>query len=302
VVFAIALAGCATMRDWEQAKPLVPSKPQARSGPFALYSNRPIAADSVALRALASLETHLDATLGLKAAAVEPPVEVYILEDRAAFTHFLTFYYPELPPRRAFFLARGVQRVVYAFENDRLEEDVRHEATHALLHATVGDLPLWLDEGLAEYFEGPEGRQGLNPEHIARLPDDLKSGWVPNLARLEALKTVQEMTPRDYREAWAWVHHLLNDSPRGKQALLHYLAAQRDEPGPSSFAELLASQESDGAAHLLAHIEQVRAAPAAAASRNAAPKIQLQDSEILTARQQPGWWERVATFLGIARR
>ena len=35
------------------------------------------------------------------------PVEIYVLDDRNAFAHFLKFYYPELPPRRAFFLARG---------------------------------------------------------------------------------------------------------------------------------------------------------------------------------------------------
>ena len=32
------------------------------------------------------------------------------------------------------------------------------------------DLPLWLDEGLAEYFEVDEERQGLNAEHLGRCP------------------------------------------------------------------------------------------------------------------------------------
>src|SRR5438876_73243 len=90
----------------------------------------------------------------------------------------------------------------------------------ATLVGDAGQRPLWLDEGLAEYFEGPEGSQGLNPEHIARLPDDLKSGWRPDLARLESLATVREMAPRDYREAWAWVHYLLNDPAPCKTALL----------------------------------------------------------------------------------
>ncbi len=83
----------------------------------------------------------------------EDPIEVYILNDRQDFEHFLKFYYPELPPRRAFFIAKGSQRVVYTFASPRLEEDLRHEATHALLRGAFGDLPLWLDEGLAEYFE-----------------------------------------------------------------------------------------------------------------------------------------------------
>ena len=158
------------------------------------------------LRQLQSLEAEVRETLGLVVDPGEHPVEVYILDDRKAFDHFLTFYYPDLPHRRAFFLANGDQRVVYTFFGDRLEEDIRHEATHALLHVAIGDIPLWLDEGLAEYFEGPLDRKGVNPEHLGRLPGEVVAGWTPDLPRLESLRNVRQMTPRDYRESWAWVH------------------------------------------------------------------------------------------------
>ena len=79
----------------------------------------------------------------------------------------------------------------------------------------------------------PTGGNGLNPEHVARLPDDLKAGWRPDLARLESLKSVREMTPRDYRESWAWVHFLLNEPGPGKADLLAYLADLRQSPGPA---------------------------------------------------------------------
>src|SRR4029077_19379610 len=149
---------------------------------------------------------------------------------------FLMFYYPELPPRRAFFLAQGSRRVVYTFLGDRLQEDLRHEATHALLNVAVGDIPLWLDEGLAEYFERPDDRGGVNPEHLNRLPKDRADGWKRDLVRLESLKDVRQMSPRDYREAWGWVHYLLNASPESKPELLEYLAELRTSPeaGPLS--------------------------------------------------------------------
>ena len=147
------------------------------------------------------------------------------------------------PPRRAFFMAHGDRRVVYTFLGDRLEEDLRHEATHALLHVAVGVLPLWLDEGLAEYFEGPDGRQGVNSEHLARLPADLASGWKPDLARLETLKTVRQMTPRDYRESWAWAHYLLNGSESGKAALLDYLDGLRTKPDARPLTERLSGED-----------------------------------------------------------
>ena len=43
------------------------------------------------------------------------PVEIYVLDNRQDFDHFLKFYYPELPSRRAFFLAKGTQRLVYTY-------------------------------------------------------------------------------------------------------------------------------------------------------------------------------------------
>src|SRR5262249_25586667 len=180
--------GCATMG--EQGESLVPTRYRTRTGPYAVYSNFPIAADASAIKSLHSLETDVESNLGVRVTADEAPVEVYILKDRQSFTHFLRFYYPELPSRRAFFLAQGTQRVVFTFMGERLEEDLRHEATHALLNVAYGDLPLWLDEGLAEYFENPDAHRGVNAEHLGRLPQDLASGWKPDLARLETLKTV----------------------------------------------------------------------------------------------------------------
>jgi len=289
VAVAVAgLGGCATVGG-NAGQPLVPARADRRVGPFQVYSNQPIPPDSSALRSLQALERDLSTQLRLRVGEDVPPVEVYILKDRDAFAHFLTFYHPELPPRRAFFLAQGPQRVVYTFYNDRLDEDLRHEATHALLHATVGDLPLWLDEGLAEYFEGPEGRQGLNPEHLARLPDDLKAGWRPDLARLETLTNVREMTPRDYRESWAWVHYLLNEPGPGRPALLSYLHELKAQPvSPPLLAERLAKTDLADGQRVLSHLEKLRTnpapaaapAPVAASTPEAGATVLLQDSAL----------------------
>lgn len=283
-VILSGLVGCATFRS-DPGEPLVPTRYQTRIGPFALFTSTPIAPESPPVRCLSSLERDVSATLGLKVPAGEGPVEVYILRDREAFSHFLTFYYPELPPRRAFFIAQGQRQVVYTYQNSRLDEDLRHEATHALLHLAVGDLPLWLDEGLAEFFEGPDGRKGLNPEHLARLPDDLKAGWRPDLARLETLKSVREMTPRDYREAWAWVHYLLTGPGSGKAELLAYIGLLRQSASPpASLSERLTSLDPGASQRLLAHIEQVRSAPAssplATKPVQKEPTILLQDAAL----------------------
>jgi hypothetical protein len=268
--------GCATLG--ESGRTLVPTRYRTATGPYAVYTNVPVAADAAPIRQLQALEGQLRDSLGARVDPAATPIEVYILDDQATFQHFLKFYYPELPPRRAFFLANGDRRVVYAYMGDRLEEDLRHEATHALLHAAITDLPLWLDEGLAEYFEGPDVRDGVNAEHLGRLPDDVANGWKPDLARLEALKDVRQMSPRDYRESWAWVHYLLNGPAPGKTALLAYLADLRASADAEPLSRRLATALDDSDARLLAHLDRVRDRPVVATSPATESTIRLQDA------------------------
>ena len=249
-------AGCATLGDHGQT--LVPTRYQVRTGPFLVYSSTPIPADSPPIRCLHSLEIDLGNRLNYHARPDEEPVEIYVLNDRNAYTHFLKFYYPELPPRRAFFLAQGERRVVYTYLSDRLEEDLRHEATHALVRGCYGDLPLWLDEGLAEYFETRTDTLDIQDEHMAKLPEDLKKGWTPDLPRLESLSDIHQMTPRDYRESWAWVHLMLVDNPQGKVALDRLYEPGRNGLRTKPLDQILAAHGMTTKT-LVTHIEAVQA-------------------------------------------
>ena len=227
------------------------------------------------------------------------PVEIYVLDSRNAFAHFLKFYYPDLPPRRAFFLAQGRQRVVYTYSSPRLEEDLRHEATHALLHGAFGDLPLWLDEGLAEYFEDDLAQPGVDRDRIAQTNKDLSTGWVPNLSRLESLTDIREMTPRDYREAWAWVHLLLNGSDSGSARLLSALAESATLP-----ARLKFSAQGIGNEQLLAHLKTLPSRPKAGDVDMADRSVRLQDrsAEPTSAAPPPpprGVLQRLRAWIGL---
>jgi hypothetical protein len=257
VILLLPASGCHSMDT--RGRPLVPTRYQTRTGPYRLFTHTPIRPEDPTLANLAGLETQVEGELGVKADPAQAPIDLYILDDRKAFEQFLTFYYPELPPRRAFFIAQGERRVVYAYQGDNLEVDLRHEATHALLHAAGAGLPLWLDEGLAEYFEVPRPDGGYNGEHVARLPKDFEGGWRPDLARLEGLEDVRRMTPRDYRESWAWVHYLLHGPSAGRAVLLGTIAdVRRGEPGAPLSERLEAAgvkEVADPAARLVAHVE-----------------------------------------------
>jgi hypothetical protein len=251
--------GCATVKPTVGTS-LVPTQYQTRIGPYCVFTNNPLPSDAPALRHLQSLERQVETSLGLRVPPNTDPIEVYILDNPDSFRHFLMFYFPELPTRRAFFLAQGNRRVVYTYQGSRLEEDLRHEATHALLHAGVPDLPLWLDEGLAEYFEVDESLAGRNAEHLGRLPDDFEDGFTPDLKRLEAIKDVRKMTPRDYRESWGWVHLCLNGPSSGKSALIAFLADQRAGGEVAPLSSRLQDGQLDPSARLIAHVEATRRA------------------------------------------
>jgi len=126
-------------------------------------------------------------------------------------------------------LRGGDELLVYTFWGENVTQDLRHELTHALLHSVLKDVPLWLDEGLAEFFELPPANGGVNFKHLEHLR---REGFRPDLARLEQLTEVQQMNPGEYREAWAWVHLMLRTSPGARRVLLAYLAELRTTSRP----------------------------------------------------------------------
>jgi hypothetical protein len=289
--------GCAAL---DRGQTLVPTRHQTRTGQFLLLSNFPMTDDSPAVRCLHDLERDLGHHMGFRPPAAADPVEIYVLDDQNAFEHFLKFYFPELPHRRAFFLAQGSERVIYTYASPRLEEDLRHEATHAELRGAFGDLPLWLDEGLAEYFETdlslPEGER----PRLEQIAADLRGGWSPNLERLESLTDIRQMTQRDYREAWGWVHLLLNGPEPGKSLLIGYLK-EPDRSGDKArlspqFAHAKITNE-----RLLAHLKALPTDAVATKTRREAGTPRLQDGPIdpRVTDASRGIWHRFRTWIGL---
>ncbi len=125
----------------------------------------------------------------------------------------------------------GEELLVFTYwgNGDRIQQDLRHELTHALLNSALRSVPLWLDEGLAEYFEIPPSKGGFSPEHIKQLRHGPNGPLHADLNRLEQLKDVNEMTPAEYREAWAWVHFMLHGNDESRKVLVSYLKELRTE-------------------------------------------------------------------------
>jgi hypothetical protein len=295
-------AGCAAL---DRGQALVPTRYQVRTGPFIVFSNSPITEDPQserppAVRCLEALERDVGRELGLRAPSDEEPVEIYVLDNRQDFDHFLKFYYPELPPRRAFFLAKGTQRLVYTYTSPRLEEDLRHEATHALLRGAFGDLPLWLDEGLAEYFETDLTQPDALRLRLEPIAADLRGHWSPNLERLESLTDIRQMSQRDYREAWGWIHLLLNAPGPGRTILMGYLSQTDRAETQSRLRPGLAEAKIDED-RLVQHLKGLPPGPVASAAPRETPSVRFQDQPVGPARPgtHRGWIVRIGSWLGF---
>lgn len=250
----LVLAGCSTLPT--RHLPDAPDWTETRAGPFRLESSRPLSSDDPAVESLGHLESRLTETLELEPNPELRPIRVLVLDDRVQLARVMHAAHPELPDRRAFFVAEGERRTIYTCQGERLGEDLRHEATHALLHASVGSLPLWLDEGLAEYFEiQPDGRD----EEVRRaraLLADREAGWSPDLPRLESMTGVEQLTAEDYREAWGWAHLMVQGPAELCGALDDALRDARD--GVPSAPTLSARMQQAGIAPEAAFWRHIR--------------------------------------------
>jgi tetratricopeptide (TPR) repeat protein len=109
-----------------------------------------------------------------------------------------------------------------------------HEYTHALLHLNFSDLPLWLDEGLAEFF----GNSTLGSKESYTGTIDRGHLYMLSQSKLLPVETLLQVDHQSpyyneadrasvfYAESWAVVHYLmLNPDARQKQLLSKFFLA-----------------------------------------------------------------------------
>jgi hypothetical protein len=230
-----------------------PSKYSVRAEQLMILSDFKISRDHPLVQDLRRLRKQISATLDLPMQT--DPVVVYLFSDELTYRQYLEVRYPDLPSRRAYFVGEPNKLAVYTYWGDKIQEDLRHEYTHGLLHAALTNVPLWLDEGLAEYFEvaGPEPGT-VNVEYAHRLAEALANGWKPDIERLERLEEFSQMQRFDYQEAWAWVHFMLHSTPEAKEALVAYLRDLRTQTQPVPLSVRLQREVPEFQERLLSYV------------------------------------------------
>jgi len=227
-------------------------------GPFNCSATFPLAPLTPVFRQVANIERDLHRTLGLP--AVTSPIDVVLLADEQSHRETLSQVYPSVPYRRALYVQRGQRGAVYAYYHDELATDLRHECTHALLHANLAMVPLWLDEGIAEYFEPPEHRRAFQNGHLPRLRWDLRFGMTRSVEQLERVNDLNNMGGLEYRSSWAWVHFMLHGPAAAHAELVRFVTDIRRGEPPGKLSARLRSAIPDLEKKLVLHFKRWRIA------------------------------------------
>ncbi len=196
---------------------------QRRVGPFVVYADFPLDDHGELLAELAPLQRDVAHTLGI--AEPRELVHLFLFSRQATYKDYLRQHFADVPYRRALFVKQRGVGMVFAHLHRDVATDVRHESTHALLHAALPAVPLWLDEGLAEYFEVPADKRAADNPHLKSMGWHFRLlGRTPEIEGLEGISDLNDMKSTEYRNAWAWVHYMLHGPAEAREELINYLA------------------------------------------------------------------------------
>ncbi|QDS86414.1 hypothetical protein EC9_05760 [Rosistilla ulvae] len=227
---------------------------EAQIGQFALHSDFNVAADPQIVAQLGSLQADLKKTLQIE--IYPEPIHLILFEHQSNYQGYMQRYFPNVPFRRALFIKRRGPGMVFAYKSDQMHIDLRHETSHALLNASLPYVPLWLDEGLAEYFESPPTDAAR--QHIHQASTRRKAFWrqVPSIESLEAVGDLSAMGATEYQEAWSWVHFLLHESDQSRGVLIRFLQELQAHSPPGQLSRRVATELPDWKSRYLAHFQR----------------------------------------------
>lgn len=239
--------GQALLAGWKEAWV------EVRSPHFVAYSD---AGEAQARKALEGFEG-IRSVFGtvFPGIQVDPPkpMIVLVLEDEASMKRFLPEGFEGKDPKRpAGTFQQGPDRnyAVLRLDIDHQADQpyfvLFHEYTHNIVHQNFPAFPVWLDEGIADFYGATEIRS--ERVYIGRVP-------VGRLAKLrssvrlplETLLTVThdsphyregEKTGMFYAQSWALVHCLFMDDQAKKAGLFQaYVKALSRESAPLAAAQ-----------------------------------------------------------------
>lgn len=158
------------------------------------------------------------------AGAFEVPIKAHTFCSRAGFEAYKRQIGSITSASTGFYSRSRQEIVVYHASEEGTLQTLFHEASHALLRSQEARYPKWLNEGLAEYFEGAQaGTQPLEiqPQRVKeqRIQALLNAGQLPRLETylnqgVREWNLMQKGQPVASSMAWSLVYFLMEESQR----------------------------------------------------------------------------------------
>jgi tetratricopeptide (TPR) repeat protein len=172
------------------------------------------------------------------------PTHVYVFDTRKELQPFLPVRNGRAASLGGYFHHDGdVNDIALALEGyDESAAIVFHEYTHLLVRNAARSIPVWLNEGLAEYYSTyaleSRGTRAHIGRPIAHHVELLREHFMP-LSELIAVDSASALYDEGarrsifYAEAWALTHYLMIEMPKGPAAINIYATgiARGQQPG-----------------------------------------------------------------------
>lgn len=198
---------------------------EIESGRFKIHADFEIEDQAGLLRELESLTQDVQQLLQIPES--RKSIHIVLFETDAEYTRYMQRYFPDLPSRRALFIQDRGPGMLFTHWHSEIATDLRHEVAHALVNDGKAALPLWLDEGLAEYFEVQLASRFSGNDYLQDLGSAVAKGEVESIAALEQRTKTANFSDSQYRDSWAWVHFMLHRKQQTRDLLIRYLRERR---------------------------------------------------------------------------
>lgn len=164
------------------------------------------------------------------------PTMVYVFGSRKAFEPFIPLHNGR-PASLGGYFQRNVDTNTIALSTEGFADDaplVFHEYSHLLVGTAVRSIPIWLNEGLAEYYSTfrltPGATGATIGLAIARHVQLLRERFIPlsqllTVDRTSELYNEGERRSIFYAESWALTHYLMTELPSGRTLINQYAGA-----------------------------------------------------------------------------
>jgi len=216
---------------------------EARTRDFNLYSNAsPGKTRKIAVRLQRFRQTLGRITRGFELDS-RVPTTIIVFRNDAAYTPYKLDGSGKPQNLAGYFLPGRFRNYVAldASAGSRPMRVVYHEYFHAVMDATLGRIPQWLNEGLADYYSTFRIRAGSTTvevghpidEHVLFMSHYGLIGWDEVFRTTQASDTYNEGLRQGafYAQSWLLVHYLSATDERAK-GLGRYLSMLRDGADP----------------------------------------------------------------------